>query len=92
MSLQLPTTFSTGLSAIEATHKVLEAQFESPSTIKVVVGVYADLGKSQDGATPYIERRYFTMTDFDPTVDTNMHTQVYEWMKTLPEYAGAVDV
>jgi hypothetical protein len=92
MALQLPTTFSTGLSAIAAVHKVLEAQFVGPTTIKLVLGVYADLSKSQDGITPFIERRFYTMTDFDPTNDQNMHTQVYDWLKTLPEYAGAVDV
>jgi hypothetical protein len=92
MSLQLSATFANGLTAPDAVHKVLEAQFTSPSNIYVCVGVFADLIKSQDGITPVIERRYFSMTGYDPTVDENMHTQVYNWLKTLPEYTGAADV
>lgn len=92
MSLQIAATFSNGLSAPNAVHKVLEAQFTAPSNIYMCIGVFADLTKSQDGTTPVIERRYFTMTGYDPTVDENMHTQAYNWLKALPEYSGSVDV
>lgn len=92
MALQLMTTFPSGVAAAAAVYKVLEAQFIAPGTIKMMVGVWADFAKSQDGSTPYVERRFYTMTGYDPTVDMNMHTQIYNWLKTLPEFQGAVDV
>ncbi len=93
MSLQKSTTFSSTLVAANAVHKILCVAFNAPNGLYIEIGVFVDLTKSQDGVTPPVERRTFNkMTGFDPAAAQNVHTQAYNYLKTLPEYEGAVDV
>jgi hypothetical protein len=92
MSLQISTVFASGLSASAAVHKIASLTFHAPETVVAELGVYVDLSKSQDGTTPPVERRQFTMTGFDPAASGNVHTQVYTWLKTLADYTEATDV
>mgnify|MGYP001565688510 CR=1 FL=1 len=92
MSIQLSTTFGNGLTAAVAVHKVLGAAFNEPDVLHFDVGVFVDLAKSQDATTPPVEHRTFRKTGFDPAAAQNIHTQAYNHLKTLPEYAGYLDV
>lgn len=92
MSLQISTTFANSLTAPTAVHKILGLSFTAPGVLYLEVGIFADLAKSQDGLTPRIEMRTFSMTSFDPAAAQNVHTQAYNYLKTLPAYAGATDV
>lgn len=58
--------------------------------ITISVNSYVSQQDFLDGK-PYLEQRFYTFTpDVSPTAK-EMWTQGYEYLKTLDEYAGAVD-
>lgn len=84
MALQKTITTETGLTAIDAYHRVEALQFISKAQVKFYVRSYvvADM--------PFFSETIYACA-YDIAGD-NPIKQAYEHLKTLPEFAGAADV
>ena len=63
----------------------------SESEIRFTVGTYSSQTERQAGKEPVRKKLYVDST-FDHTEAKNIKTKLYEYLKTLNEYTGAVDV
>jgi hypothetical protein len=60
--------------------------------VPIVVEVYASRDRYKAGGAK-LATHHFGMSSFDKTDSTrSAHKQVYQWLKSLPEYLGADDV
>lgn len=91
---------STGVSCPDGYYRVDAVCVRTkPADAQVLVGVYKDAQARQDGKTPVAVREYIASGDAYSThfalavLDgANPVKQAYGYLKTLPAFAGALDV
>lgn len=95
MALQVALSFR-GLTAPNAYHRIVSISLlVDPKVIEVRYGSWTTIAEYQAGTQPL---QYgvgtFKAADFDSFVNTNAKplTIAYGALKTLPEFAGAIDV
>lgn len=103
MALQLSyTNDRTGDIYPEAYHRVDELSLVNKQSATILVNVYGDALRKASGKLPVDIRRTYILVspDFDLYFATavldrprsNPIKKSYEYLKTLPDYAGALDV
>ena len=60
-------------------------------TISVALGFYGDKGNSGPMVEPFKIAYHDMPIDFTTDQRTNLKHLIYDYLKTLPQYAGAVD-
>lgn len=83
--LQLTQTTQSGVTVQDAIHKVINAQTIPSGETSFFVGIFVN----QTIGIPVEARGYTFMADVN---GGEIFDQCYEYLKTLPEYAGAIDV
>lgn len=90
MALQQTVTTKSGIEVQDAYVRI-DSVNGNKQQLGIIVRVYKDKAAA-DGNYAYLENRYY---NFEPSVETgspNFIKQGYEHLKTLPEYADAVDL
>lgn len=100
MALQMnltPDRTAVGLAAPEAYARIVAYAFDSKTTeLTVAVDVHASAAARQEGKNP-VSGGVFKgkVVDGAPDLDASIagvRTILYQWLKGLPEFAGASDV
>lgn len=91
MALKLAYTTDSGISAPNAYHRILSWHKPTESDeLQFAAGIYLDQQSRIDGKQLLATRHYKLTLDHQAT--TNQFTQCYTHLKTLLDFAGAVDV
>ncbi|HET6872156.1 MAG TPA: hypothetical protein VFH42_04125 [Sporolactobacillaceae bacterium] len=102
MALQCDYTFN-GITVASAYHKIGRMDIQINANVaSVFVFVYKDQATRQANDDDYFAQKtilvttdqfgnFLTPTDINP-LDKNHVSQSYDYLKTLPDYTGAVDV
>jgi hypothetical protein len=93
MALQKTITLPNGLVATDAYHKITLMSVYAEGTncsASVTISTYLDEAASLE-KPPIICNTYPVQT-FDKANEANIAGLMYAWLKTLPEYDGAIDV
>jgi hypothetical protein len=83
-----------GLTVVAAISQIAVMHWHhgDPTQLSIDVTTHKDVAHTSNG-TPPIQRRSHLMTTFAPDLQTaSQHKQAIDYLKTLPEYAGAVEV
>lgn len=91
MALQYNLTMDSGVvvnSAYATINQIFTIHNSSTNTHSVNVEVYKDVAAFTAGNPPVTN--IGIVRDFDPTASVSFN-DLYTWLKTLPEFAGAVD-
>ena len=83
MALQLTITTNTGLTAQAAYHRVEKIYFDNKTNISFVLASFKTLDYPS-----FQSKAYACEYDIE---GSNPIAQAYEYLKTLPEFAGATD-
>jgi hypothetical protein len=94
MALQISKTLTGGVVAPECYAKIIETKYlnqpyPTPTTgIRVFVGFYFNAAARTANYEEYVQIQEFTIAD----VAKETRAEQYTYLKTLPEFAGAIDV
>jgi hypothetical protein len=101
MALQLNLTAdktAVGLAAPEAYARIVHLAFDTKTgQVTLAVDVHADAASRAASKSPVTGGIYRGITGVDmPNIDealaSGVRSSLYTWLKTLPDFAGAVDV
>lgn len=94
MALQLNKTLKGGVTATECYAKIIEVgylpQFRPRITVgtRVIVGFYFNKAARDEDNTQYLNREEYVIEDTSIELRENQ----YAYLKTLPDFEGAVDL
>ena len=95
MALQLTIDLDSGLTATDAYHKIVQMTVQAfglGATAILEVRTYVNSTMADANGIPVLSRIY-EMGDFDKTDDAvSAASQAYTFLKTLPDFTGAIDV
>ena len=92
MALQNSFDSRYGLNLPVAYHQVVGIGYDSPSnSMNITVGIYVSL-EARDKGSPPIDVVSFNTDKFDKSAPYSAFRLIYGYLKTLPEYADAIDV
>lgn len=92
MALQLAYTTEFGINLPTAYHQVVGIVYDSPNNyMQITVGIYVDVDAKNNDCPPMVLKN-FTSGSFNKDAPYSAFTLIYGFLKTLPEYAGAIDV
>lgn len=80
-----------GVTATNAYYKVLSLSYGDGVDITAFVGVFYDQASSSN-SDDYIYGKTYTSIPYNKKGNQNIHTQIYDYLKTLPEFSGSIDV
>lgn len=90
MALQIPTTtLSSGIEVKESYARIQSIDGDKEK-MSLMLFYYKDHGSFAEGKAPFFHQQYA----FEPSVADdapNYHKQGYEFIKTLPDFANAID-
>jgi hypothetical protein len=90
MALQVDFTTQFGFECAESYHQVSSLVYDKGLKVKGCVRVFKDVA-AKNGSLMPIETNEFYF-DWAPNDTNNIVADAYEYLKTLPAYAGALDV
>lgn len=95
MALQLSyTNPRTGVVAVNAYHKIVEIRVFSlgdTDSADIWVGTYSSSAWADDHAEDFAVKRKYNLPSFDLSQVQNATTTAYTFLKTQPDFTGAVD-
>lgn len=89
MAIQKNIITESGLEIVDAYVKIDVLTYDnSEKTASISVNIYSDKSFS-DESKPFVERLYYKAS-----LDANLNqlTQAYNYLKSLPEFEGAIDI
>lgn len=89
MALQKDETLSNGISVASAYIRI-DSMTGTKSSMQIVVSTYAS--KDMADLSREVTKKFYNFVPSVANDAPNYHKQGYEYLKTLPEFAGATDV
>lgn len=74
----------------EAYCRITDITCRSDNSVEFAVSIYANDSARVNGKSPLLQRRYVVLT-FDHSEPKSIKKKLYEYLKSLPEYASAAD-
>lgn len=92
MAIQKTFTTSSELTINDAYIRIVSLSYATSSNLmSIVVGVFTSRAAAETGKPP-VETSSYAWDGFDRAAPDNAHTQIYNWLLSLSEYAGGVPV